>query len=332
MGFKEKNKKKKRKPFGWFVYLLDINYLASLATSWMFHAALLLLALFLWAPALDIDRRSHVYQNLSIHAVYDFERDEEEEDEEDEEIGEREDVAKRADGEEGEFGDPDIELEIQSKVPRNEGKMVSKIDPKKVGLVDVLRGNKIAAISNILTNNASGLTDKMAIAMAGANSEFVMGHGSGGIGFKGTGTGGGGKGGYGRIHGLGKIDTGGGTGLSAGLGRKKIKKRGKLKIGSGRTAGFCRKADIANVVRRRSGSIRACYEQRLQVNGNLRGKLTVRWTIGLQGTVTNANAVSNSVGDAAMTGCILRNVRRMRFPKPEGGICMIQWPFVFNNN
>ena len=332
MGFKAKNKKKKRKPFGWFVYLLDINFLASLATSWVFHAALLLLALFLWTETLDMNRRTHIYQNLGIYAVYDFERDEEEEEEEDEAIGEREDVAQRAEGEEGKFGDPDIDPEIQSKVPQNEGKMVSKIDPKRVGLVDVLRGNKIAAISNILTNNASGLSDKMAIAMAGASSEFVMGSGSGGMVFKGTGTGGGGDG-YGRIHGLGKIDTGlgHGTGLSAGLGRKKIKKRGKLKIGSGRTAGFCRKADIANVVRRRSGSIRACYEQRLQVNGNLRGKLTVRWTIGLQGTVTSATAVSNSVEDAAMTGCILRNVRRMRFPKPEGGICKVQWPFVFNH-
>jgi len=330
MGFKEKKEKKRQKPFGWFVYLLDINYLASLATSWMFHAALLLLALFMWEESLDVNRHSHMYRNMSIHAVYDFERDEEEE-EEDDGVGEREEVAQRADGEEGEFGDPDIELEIQSKVPRNEGKMVSKIDPKKVGLVDVLSGNKLSAISNILSNNASGLTDKMAIAMAGAGSEFVMGHGSGGMGFKGTGTGGGGTGGYGRIHGLGKIDVGGGTGLRAGLGRKKIKKVGKLRIGSGRTAGFCKKVDITRVVRRRAGSFRGCYEQRLQVNSSLRGKLTVRWTIGLFGNVTKATIVSNSVEDKAMSGCILRNIRRMRFPKPEGGVCMVQWPFVFNH-
>ena len=78
MGFKEKKEKKKRKPFGWFLYLLDINFLASLATSWVFHAVLLLLALFLWTETLDMNRRTHIYQNLGIYAVYDFERDEEE--------------------------------------------------------------------------------------------------------------------------------------------------------------------------------------------------------------------------------------------------------------
>ena len=106
MKFKEKNKKQ-RKPFGLFFYLLDINYLASLATSWMFHAALLLIALFMWTETLDVDRRTHRFNNMSIHAVYDFEKDEEDL-EESEDVGEREDIAKRAEGEEGEFGDPDI--------------------------------------------------------------------------------------------------------------------------------------------------------------------------------------------------------------------------------
>jgi len=331
MGFKKQKEKKKRKPFGLFFYLLDINFLASVATSWMFHSAIILLALFLWVESIDMQRRAHNFRNLSIYAVYDAEQDDEPPDEE-EDFDSREE-GKRAEGEEGEFGDPDIDPEIQSKVPRNEGKMVSKIDPKKVGLVDILRGNRLNAISNILSNNASGLTDKMAIAMAGAGSEFAMGHGSGGMGFKGTGTGGGGTGGYGRIHDLGKIGTGVGYGhgLKTGIGRKKTKKVGKLKIGSGRSAGFCKKADIARVVRRRANSFRACYEQRLQINSRLKGKLTVRWTIGMQGNVASATIVSNSIRDSAMSGCILRHVRRMRFPKPEGGICMIQWPFVFNH-
>ena len=300
-----------------------------MAGSAVMHIGLVLLSLFMWSEHIDMNRRAHTFRQLSIAAVYDTEMDEKEEEEDE---GEEEDTTgKRAEGEEGKFGDPEIDPEIQSKVPQNEGKMVSKIDPKKVGLVDVLSGNKIAAISNILSNNAQGLSDKMAIAMAGAGSEFVMGHGSGGMGFKGTGTGGGGEGGYGRIHGLGKIDTGGGTGMHGSLGRKGVKKVGKLKIGSGSSAGFCKKGDIARVVRRRASAIRACYEQRLQVNSSLRGKLTIRWTISMQGSVSSANAISNTVGDSATVNCVLRNVRRMRFPKPEGGICKVQWPFVFNS-
>jgi hypothetical protein len=307
----------------------DSNILASLSSAAVVHIGLILMALFMWVEHVDMRRQPHIFKQLSIAAVYDTEKDEEEEEEDE---GEEEDTTgKRAEGEEGKFGDPEIDPEIESKVPQNEGKMVSKIDPKKVGLVDVLQGNKIAAISNILSNNAQGLSDKMAIAMAGAGSEFVMGHGSGGMGFKGTGTGGGGEGGYGRIHGLGKIDTGGGTGMHASLGRKGVKKVGKLRIGSGSSAGFCKKGDISRVVRRRAGAIRACYEQRLQVNASLRGKVTVRWTISTSGSVSGASAVGNTLGDSVATSCILRNIRRMRFPKPEGGICKVQWPFVFNS-
>ena len=209
----------------------------------------------------------------------------------------------------------------------------SAIDPKKVGLVDLTGTNQLGgmgAIANILRKNQAGVSDKMAIAMAGAGTDFVMGHGSGGMGFKGTGTGGGGVGGYGRIHGLGKIDTGGGTGVHARLGRRGTKRVGKLRIGTGASTGFCKKGDISRQIRRRANSIRACYEQRLQVNPKLQGKVTARWTIGLTGRVAKASTARNTLGDGAVTGCILRVIRRMRFPKPEGGICIVQWPFEFS--
>lgn len=51
--------------------------------------------------------------------------------------------------------------------------------------------NKFAgkmAIANILSSNTSGFTNKIAIAIPAKSTKFVMGHGSGGMGFKGTGT------------------------------------------------------------------------------------------------------------------------------------------------
>ena len=35
--------------------------------------------------------------------------------------------------------------------------------------------------------------------------------------------------------------------------------------------------------------------------------------------------------DGKVTNCVLRVLRRMRFQKPDGGICVVQWPFVFNS-
>ena len=310
--------------------IFDGNSLASTAFSALMHISLILATLFLWQVDGNVKRRAVTFKVWDVDVTF----DEEEEEEEEEDEGEEEDeTSKRAEGDEGKFGDPDIDPLKESIVPENDGKMVSKIDPKKVGLVDMLSSNQlggVGAIQNIMNKNMQGLSDKMAIAMAGAGTEFVMGHGSGGMGFKGTGTGGGGVGGFGRIHGQGMIDTGSGTGMHARLGRKGMKRVAKLRIGTGASTGFCKKGDISRGVRRRANSIRACYEQRLQVNPNLRGKVTVRWTIGLTGKVAKALASGNTLKDGAVTGCILRVIRRMRFPKPEGGICIVQWPFVFN--
>ena len=314
-----------------FFRSLDGNSLASFAFSTVLHLGIILATLFLWEENEEVKRRPVVFKTLEVNTVI---IDEEEEEEEEEDEGEEEETtAKKAEGDEGKFGDPDIDPMVESKVPENDGKMVSKIDPKKVGLVDMLSTNQLGgmgAIASILSKNTSGLSNKMAIAMAGAGTEFVMGHGSGGMGFKGTGTGGGGLGGYGRIHGLGKIDSGGGTGMHASMGKKRAKKVGKIRIGSGKSTGFCKKGDIARVVRRRAGAIRACYEQRLQVKPGLRGKVTARWTIALDGRVTSATPAGNTLGDGAVTSCIMRVIRRMRFTKPEGGRCIVQWPFVFN--
>jgi len=310
---------------------IDSNILASTTFSALVHIGFILLMLFLWQEWEALKRRENIYRSWYVNAMYVIDIEEEEEEDE----GVEEDItAKRAEGDEGKFGDPDIDPMTESKIPQRDGKMVSKIDPKKVGLVDMLSTNKLGgmgAIANILRKDSQGLSDKMAIAMQGAGSEFMMGHGSGGVGFKSTGTGGGGLGGYGHIHGLGKIDTGGGTGIRTRLGRKRARKVGKIRIGSGRSTGFCKKSDIARVVRRRANSIRACYERRLQVNPSLRGKVTARWTIGLNGRVGSASITRSSLGDKTVTNCILRTIRRMSFNKPEGGVCIIQWPFVFNS-
>ena len=213
------------------------------------------------------------------------------------------------------------------------GEMVDRIDTKKVGLNDLLSTSALGgkgAISNILSRDASGFNNKLAVAMSGTGSEFVMGHGSGGLGFQGTGTGGGGTGGYGRIHGLGKIDTGGGVGVRASMGRKRGKRVGKVKFGGGASQGFCSRGDISKNVRMRAGAIRACYERRLQVKTSLAGEVTIRWTIHLDGSVKAAAVASSTLGDSSVENCILRTIRRIHFKKPEGGICIVKWPFVFS--
>lgn len=303
---------------------------AAVSVSFFIQIGFLLMAIFTWDEQAVRVVKKNKKKVPKVEVVINELKEEEEPLEEEEED---DSTSKKAEGEEGKFGDPEEDPEKESKVPKNEGKMVDKIDPKKVGLNDLLSTDKLGgagAIANILNSNTDGFSNKIAVAMAGTGSEFVMGHGAGGLGFKGTGSGGGGEGGYGRIHGMGKIDTGGGMGVKAGLGKKGKKRVGKIKLGAGASQGFCKKGNISSVVRRRAGAIRACYEQRLQLKPNLKGKLTVRWTIKMDGKVSGVSATKNSVGDSTVSNCVMRVVRRMRFQKPEGGICVVQWPFVFS--
>ncbi len=309
---------------------LDLNMAGTTLLAAVAQVAVILLGIFMWEPEIRFDKLQEVRKLMKVE----FQAREEQKEEELLDLGEEDDTTgKKAEGEEGKFGDPDVDPEIESKVPKRDGKMVSKIDPKQVGLNDLLSTSKLGgkgAISNILASSSSGFANKLAVAMSGTGVEFVMGHGSGGLGFRGTGTGGGGTGGYGRIHGLGRIDTGGGVGMKGSLGRKTAARVGKIDFGGGSSQGFCEKGAIQRVVRMRAGAIRACYEQQLQIKPNLAGKITCRWTIGLDGSVTAAAITQSTLGNAAVENCVMRTIRRMRFKKPEGGICIVQWPFVFN--
>ena len=303
--------------------------LASLIGTTFVILAFFIAANLLWEPQVRLSMHNHKKKKLEVNTQIEYMPPIQDL----LEPGEEEDtVGKKAGGEEGKFGSPDENPEKKSKVPKFDGKMTDHIDVKKVGLVDLLSSNKLgknSAVSSILSNDVAAFSSKMAVAMAGTGSELVVGFGAGGMGFRGTGSGGGGTG-IGRIHGLGRVDTGGGMGYRAGLGRKRARRVSRFRIGSINSTGFCSKSNIRSVVGRRAGMFRACYERRLQIKPNLRGKLVVRWTIWIDGSVKQAMIVSSTIHDSGVERCVLSIVRRMHFEKPKGGVCVIQWPMVFN--
>ena len=208
--------------------------------------------------------------------------------------------------------------------------MVDKIDAKAVVLDDLLKATPSNGGLAAIMADKSGISNKLALAMDGAGSEFVIGHGSGGLGFSGSGTGGGGSGGMGRIQGMGSIDTGGGLGVKSGLGAKKAATRASMKFGALSMTGFCKKSAVKSVVRRRAAAIRACYERRLQANPKLGGKVGLRWTVQVDGKVAGAALTSTELTDSGVRKCVERVVRRMRFPKPEAGICVVRQDMTFS--
>lgn len=309
---------------------------AAFAVSFSVSAGVVLMLLISALLTAQAANRKEVEENLEKKAkeLIEVTLEEQQQQETEELEGEEEDTtAKKAANEEGKFGDAEQDPNKQSKVPKMDGKMVDKIDVKNLGIAKVLGGQAAltGALGTIMAGDTGALSSKMAVAMSGEGGELVIGHGSGGMGFRGTGSGGGGTG-YGRIHGLGEIDTGGGTGRNAnlGIGKKTGKKVAAVKIATGQSTGGCDKGDIAKNVKVRAAALRSCYEMQLMSKPSLQGKITAQWTIDTEGAVKNPKIVSDTMGSDAVSDCVVRTIGRIRFKKPDAGICVIQWPFVFS--
>ncbi len=325
-----------RRPFLAF----DEVVTSAVAVSFLLQIGFILLALFLWEERAERAVKTAERKTLSVDVVLTPPpRDDEPLEEPVDDAQHREgEAGKRAEGEEGRFGDHEAPPEQESKVPRRDAPMVNQVDPHdldpaETGLNELLRQQKQLGqgpIAEILGQD-EGFERKLVVAMNGEGDELVIGPGSDGLGFHDGGRGGGGDDGPGRIHGTARFDTGGGPSVIARVGPKPKRRVAAMNLGVGAAEGFCRESNLRSVVRRRAGAIRACYEKRLQVRAGLAGKMTARWTIGLDGAVASATTVSSNLGDAEVETCVLRAIRRMRFGAPEGGVCVVQWPFVFSS-
>lgn len=111
--------------------------------------------------------------------------------------------------------------------------------------------------------------------------------------------------------------------------RKRRAKVGKVIAGRGKTDGGCKLSDVAERMRSSARAVRACYERRLAVASGIRGRITVRWTIGTNGRVASAGVSASTVGDQRLAQCLVRTVRRLRFENASGRVCRAEWPFAF---
>jgi outer membrane biosynthesis protein TonB len=242
--------------------------------------------------------------------------------------GPKETVGKRHMGKEGKAGEPDKPKHLKTKIPRATQATIQKVS--KFGALGAIASSTVGGpLKEIFSSDTQGFGDKLGAAMDGTGDEFQMGHGTGGWSTKGTGTGGGGTG-WGRVYGTSNIDTGGGRGLRARIGRKAEKKvKYKVTTAPPEVEGFCAKEAINRVVRAHQGGIRFCFERELQRDPKLSGKVLVGWKINLEGRVQFAKIDSSSLQNQRVESCMLQNIRRWIFPKPQGGICVINYPFVF---
>ena len=77
--------------------------------------------------------------------------------------------------------------------------------------------------------------------------------------------------------------------------------------------------------------IRYCYQQQLTKNPSLGGKISIKFVIAKDGTVSSASTKSTTMNNAAVEGCIAGRFLKFQFPEPKGGgIVMVTYPFIFS--
>ena len=248
--------------------------------------------------------------------------------EEELEKGPDEGVGKRHMGKEGKAGEQDKPVHVKTKIPKATQRTIQKVS--RMGALGALATNKFGGpLKEIFSSETSGFGDRLGAAMDGTGDQFVMGHGTGGWSTKGTGTGGGGTG-WGRVYGTSSIDTGGGRGVRARMGRRKERKvKYRVKRGTPEVDGFLSKEQINRVVKAHAGGIRFCYEKELRRFPKLSGKIVMNWTIALNGRVKRAFVQHSTMKNSRVENCLRRNIKRWIFPKPQGGRVVVSYPFLF---
>jgi len=233
----------------------------------------------------------------------------------------------KAKKEEGKVGKKDAKMK-QAKGNKVEMKKkeLDKEVAENAGLLGAMREGAAsdvfgsAALSSDLTGGIGGLI--------GARGTQI---GSGGLGARGSGLGGGGT-----AEGLGGLGTkgrgSGASGYGSGGGSFGEKGEGGIgKIGGDPIIlGALDKSLIDAVIKRNMNQIRYCYQRELTKNPQLSGKITVKFVIAKDGSVSKAETKQTTMNNSAVEDCINQRFMKFQFPEPKGGgIVIVSYPFIF---
>jgi len=90
----------------------------------------------------------------------------------------------------------------------------------------------------------------------------------------------------------------------------------------------CDSAKVDRVMRRHARAVQACFQSHVAPNPTLASRVTLRFTIGADGKVSQARPVRANAMDAGVTACLLRVVKAIRFPRSATS-CTAVLPLVF---
>ena len=279
--------------------------------------------------ALSADRltKIHATEALAFEKKQVAKREEKEKTEE--KSKEKEGQTKRAKEKAGRLGRADA-LEKDTVIPKGKEDVLRE-KVQKVGILSVIGRDKApgSGLSKLFAQ--SNDVEQALNGMAGA--KLVVGRGAGGLSTSGAGAGGG-------RHRL-RPHLRGGQPRHRRPRRQRARPRAEARRArrarSLRGPGRGRRRDRwlalqgAGLQGREAhmAGVKYCYEKELQHKPSLGGGVDMFWVIQPDGTVGKANVKKSTMGDAAVEGCILRQVKQWQFPKAPGQTTVNPFPFVF---
>jgi hypothetical protein len=182
-------------------------------------------------------------------------------------------------------------------------------------------GSGRGAVADVFGQGGFG---DVASALSGAGGVAVATDGAGAGGRKG-----GGGGGAATIGDLG-TSGGGKVGLGA---KSEVRVSGSVGVEDAEVdSPDIDQQKLSGFVRARMAAIKACYENQLKRNPNLKGKIRIRFTILETGGLADVAAVENTLGSTEVAACIVGTMRTWRTPFRPAGTVPVDYPFVFSAN
>ena len=91
---------------------------------------------------------------------------------------------------------------------------------------------------------------------------------------------------------------------------------------------------VSQVMHAAVEEFRPCYEQRLAERPTLEGRVVIKFVIATDGTVPSAmiKSIDDPLHDEAFEACVVKTTLGLEFPKPNGGIVIISYPFIFKTS
>jgi hypothetical protein len=155
--------------------------------------------------------------------------------------------------------------------------------------------------------------------VSGTGGDLRTGSGGGPV------QGGGGKGG--GLSGIGGGTQGSGTGAGAGQETKTAGPTGVAQVGG--ASATVPVSDADRVIAGLRPRFRACYQQGLNSDPSMSGKVVITAKVGPNGEVSSADVSSNTGLSAGVAQCIARAVRNAQFSAPGGSGSTLSIPVTF---